>query len=269
MPDAAGPAPVAHTVRGAYEARWDYKNAQGRLLGHIFRFRTSDGGKEIIPCCWAHDSKSGRYEWRWLSFPDPRPLYGLEHFQGRDDVLVVEGEKCVDAARSVLGAWLSGVLAGGGKAVSKADWTPLTGRKVILWPDCDSKVDKKTLELLPEHGGPGRQGQPGIKASEDIAKILLALACLVRIVAIPQPGTVVDGWDVADAVAEGKTGEGLKAWIFKSLRESIHAISAGLRERLGGKHPWSGWRRTALEVGTVKKATGWNRGLQRKRGDGA
>ncbi|GAB2913842.1 virulence-associated E family protein [Paralcaligenes ginsengisoli] len=224
IPEGAGPAPVAHPVRGHAEARWDYHDMSGQLLGHIYRFKTSDGGKEIIPCCWARDSKSGRCEWRWLSFPDPRPLYGVEHFSNKEYVLVVEGEKCVDAARAAMSDWFDVVSwPGGGKAVKKADWAPLAGRKVIIWPDCDSKTDKETHELLPEQAGPGRQGQPGIKAAEDIAAILLGLGCQVRIVMVPTPGTVLDGWDVADALAEGKTGEELKTWVFKSLRDSIHA----------------------------------------------
>lgn len=254
VPDDVKPAPVAHPVRGAFEARWEYKDAEGRLLGYIYRFKTSGGGKEIIPCCWARDSKSNVTDWRWLSFPEPRPLYGLEHFQGKDYVLIVEGEKCVDAAHAVLGDWFDVVSwPGGGKAVSKADWSPLKGRKVIIWPDCDSKTDKKTHELLPEQASPGQQGQPGIKAAEDIAKTLLALECTVRIVAVPTPGTVADGWDVADAIAEGRTGEDLKAWIYKSLRESVHAISpAPARAAEGSSTPEPAgtapyWRSTLIE----------------------
>lgn len=243
VPADAGPAPVAHPVRGAYEANWDYRDAEGRFLGRICRFRTSDGGKEIIPTCWARDSKTGRSEWRWQSFPDPRPLYGLEHFKGREYALVVEGEKCVDAGRSVMAEWFDLVSwPGGGKAVNKADWAKLAGRKVILWPDCDSKTDKKTGELLPEQASPGIQGQPGIKAVEDIAKILLGLGCTVRIVSVPVPGTVIDGWDVADAVDEGRTGEDLKTWIYKNLRESIHATSpapARAAEGAGTREPAS------------------------------
>ncbi|NYT59446.1 hypothetical protein H0A65_11000 [Alcaligenaceae bacterium] len=233
VPEGAGPAPEAHVVRGKPEARWAYKNASGTLLGYVYRFKTSDGGKEIIPCCWAKDSESDKQEWRWLSFPDPRPLYGLERFTGKEYVLVVEGEKCVDAAHGVLGDWFDIVSwPGGGKAVSKADWSALKGRKVIIWPDCDSKTHKVTHELLPEHpvkaqgSQPGMQGQPGIKAAEDIAKVLLGQDCKVRIVAVPPPGTIADGWDVADAIEEGRTGDDLKAWIYKSLRDSIHTESA-------------------------------------------
>lgn len=233
VPQDAEPAPKAHVIRGRPESRWTYYDAAGALLGYVYRFKTSDGGKEIIPCCWAENPDTGRSEWRWLAFPEPRPLYGIERFTGKEYVLVVEGEKCVDAAYRGLGQWFDVVSwPGGGKAVSKADWSQLAGRKVIIWPDCDAKVHKITGELLPEQpipptrGQRGVPGQPGIKAAEDIANILLGLGCDVRIVTIPTPGTVADGWDVADAIAAGTSGEELKAWIYKNLRAPHHAEGA-------------------------------------------
>lgn len=260
VPDDAAPAPEAHVVRGRPEARWAYFDADGALLGYIYRFKTSDGGKEIIPCCWAKNEQTGRSEWRWLSFPDPRPLYGLDRFTGKEYVLVVEGEKCVDAAHNALGQWFDVVSwPGGGKAVSKANWTALAGRKVIIWPDCDAKTHKITGELLPEQpiaAAPGQQampGQPGIKAAEDIAKTLLQQDCLVRIVTIPEPGTVVDGWDVVDAIEEGRSGDDLKGWIYKSLRDSIHAKdSSPTPVAQGSSTPrtasaGSGWRRGMIQ----------------------
>src|SRR5690606_24086785 len=97
----------------------------------------------------------------------------------------------VDAGIGSMGEWFDVVAwPGGGKAVAKADWSPLAGRKVIIWPDADAQRDKEGA-MLPEHpvaavdGQPARQGQPGIKAAEDVAAKLLQLGCQVRIVAIP------------------------------------------------------------------------------------
>jgi hypothetical protein len=72
------------------------------MLGVIYRFKTSDGGKEVLPCCYAEHVATKRREWHWLAFPEPRPLYGLAWLDSRP-VLIVEGEKCVDAARAALG----------------------------------------------------------------------------------------------------------------------------------------------------------------------
>lgn len=221
VPGDAGIAPVAHSVRGRPESRWEYLSRDGSLLGYVCRFRTSDGGKEVLPCVYAQKEGADKREWRWMHFPEPRPLYGLNRLvDGPAYVLVVEGEKCADAAHDALGFWLQSVSwPGGGNAVKKADWTPLRGRKVIIWPDCDAQLDKKTGQMLPEHATDELRGQPGIKAAEDIAQILLGLGCEVRIVDIPKPGQVADGWDIADAVQEGWTPDQLKSWIVKNLRE--------------------------------------------------
>lgn len=219
VPETAGKPPVAHPVRGRPSLTWAYRNEHKQLLGYIHRFTTSDGGKDILPCVYAQDA-SGKNDWRWMQFPVPRPLYGLHEMAGHDYVLVVEGEKCRDAAAAVLGGEYDVVSwPGGGKAVSKADWSPLAGRKVIVWPDCDANTDKNTGELLPELPEQGRQSQPGIKAAEDIAKILIGIGCAVRIIKVPAPGEVADGWDVADAIDDGWSPDQMREWIRANLRQ--------------------------------------------------
>lgn len=213
VPGSAGEPPKAHIKRGKPEATWSYRGPGGELLGVIYRFRTSDGGKEILPCVWARHVESGAEEWRWLSFAAPRPLYGLDRLRPSGLVLVVEGEKCADAARGVLPAEVS-VLTwpGGGKAVDKADWSPIRERKVIVWPDCDAQRDAQSQALLPEHE------QPGVATAERVAAILAAQGCDVRIVAIPPPGAKPPGWDVADAIAEGWSAERVRSYIKDNLR---------------------------------------------------
>ena len=197
VPDGATP-PAAHLKRGRPVATWTYRDAQGRTLGVVCRFTTSTGGKEILPVVWARNRETGAEEWRWMQWSVPRPLYGLDRLRPDGAVLIVEGEKCADAAHQVLSDWFS-VLSwpGGGNAADKADWRCLAGRQVLIWPDCDSQCDKATRQLLPE------SQQPGIKAAEVIAEKLHELGAQVRIVAIPPPGEKSDGWDVVDALAEG------------------------------------------------------------------
>ena len=90
----------AHVVRGIPERIYVYRDSAGKVLGVIYRFVTSDGGKEILPCCFAEHPVSGKREWRWMGFPTPRPLYGLDKLHENPDlpVLLVEGEKCANAA---------------------------------------------------------------------------------------------------------------------------------------------------------------------------
>lgn len=216
VPDDAAPLPLAHPVRGAYQAIWRYYDQKHRLVGAVCRFATSDGGKEILPLVWCTHPKK-RPEWRWLQWDEPRPLYVAEWWSEGDTrraVLVVEGEKCAVAAVEQLGSWVHVVSwPGGGKAVHKADWSWIAGRRVILWPDADAKRDKHTHELLPA------EKQPGIATMHKLAGILAGHGCTVRLVDIPPPGEKPDGWDVADAVAEGQDGETLKAWILDRLIE--------------------------------------------------
>ena len=207
--------PRAHTVRGKPERFWRYADADNRTLGYVYRFVTSDGGKEVLPLSWCRHEVSGKREWRWISFPDPRPLYGLDRLANvtaEASVLVVEGEKCADVAFDELTTKVAVVSwPGGGKAVDKADWSPLAGRKVVIWPDCDAQLDKHTEEVMPE------AKQPGWKAATRIAEIMHAQGCKVWFVRIPAPGEKPSGWDVADAVAEGLHGEDLATWMRERL----------------------------------------------------
>lgn len=199
VPTYAPPHPVAHPVRGKPEAMWPYFDAEERLLGVVYRFERSEGGKEVLPCVYARHKKSGKEEWRWMSFPVPRPLYGLDRLAlfPKTPVLLVEGEKCVDAgADHLLNVYVVVSWPGGGKAVDKVDWSPLKGRVVIAWPDCDAQVDKNK-NLLEEHK------QPGYSAMLRIKELVGNQVESFRLVDIPLPGEKPDGWDIADAIDDG------------------------------------------------------------------
>lgn len=212
VPANAGPYPKAHLVRGRPDAVWEYKDQQGRLLGVVYRFTTSDGGKEVLPCVYAQHPVTKACEWRWRGFTEPRPLY----LQGalRDGVpkLIVEGEKCADKGHAVIGAEFDVVSwCGGGKAVDKADWSAIRDCDVILWADADAKAYKqghaKEGRLKPE------AEQPGMMAMNKIAQVLANQGCTVFFVDIPAPGTVPDGWDIADLIEEGGGAEAVVAWV--------------------------------------------------------
>lgn len=207
VPEDAPPAPVAHPVRGRSVKHWDYFDQEGRVLGAVHRFQTSDGGKEILPCVFAQHELSDKREWRWMAFPEPRPLYGLRQLELHPErpVLLVEGEKCADAGRVALeDEFVSVSWSGGSKAVDKSDWQPLAGKVIYAFPDCDAKRDA-VGNLLPEHK------QPGMVAILKIRDLLLKLdpATKFRLVPIPAPGDKLDGWDIADAVEEGMPKEAL------------------------------------------------------------
>ena len=171
---------IPHHRLGQPSHVWEYRDATGCLFGAVCRFDLPTGGKDVLPLTWARHT-DGREQWRWLAFAKPRPLYGLDLLAANPDAgaLIVEGEKAADAARTIS----PGVVVtwpGGSKAVKYADWSPLAGRKVIIWPDRDA---------------------PGIEAAHAVAKALAGIAAKVRVV-MPPAGPQ-DGWDLADAVAEG------------------------------------------------------------------
>lgn len=229
-PEDGPPAPVAHLVRGRPVASWAYRNAAGALLGHVHRFVTSTGGKEVLPCVWSAHPQRG-HAWKWRAFTDPRPLYGLHLLAQRPQapVLVVEGEKCADAAQAVLGDKVVVVTwPGGSKAVAKADWQPLAGRRVVLWPDADAKQDKAG-QLLP------LPRQPGQKAMEDAGRLLCALGCDVRMVQLPPPGELPDGYDVADVIAAASAdgdartpADRVRAWLAPDRLRQLTPLPAAL-----------------------------------------
>jgi len=242
VPAQATEPPRAHSHRGVPVGSWAYRDAEGRLLGYIFKFIDSQGGKVTIPLTWCRAADGSAPEkWSWVSFPKPnRPLYGLDELARRPDaaVLVVEGEKCKDAAQAELPELVVIAWPGGCNAEDKVDWSPLAGRKVMTWADCDAKREKLKKEekdvlqaegaaaglddgaikasiiaaqaakpLLPE------SDQPGVKAMRRVHKHLHMFNCTVWDIRIPAPLEKPDGWDVADAIDEGLMGADLAAYV--------------------------------------------------------
>lgn len=198
----------------------EYRHGPDALMGYVVRFRTSDGGKDTLPYTWAQSARDGACKWHWKTWDEPRPLYFPAHTlpAGRT-VVLVEGEKKGDTLQRVLDELAPGVYAvaswpGGCKAWKKADWAPLAGCTVVLWPDCDAKREKLTpterkacadeaeLQAL-QASKPllAAHAQLGMAAMLGIGALLRdAQGCTVQLLPIPEPGTVADGWDCGDAI---------------------------------------------------------------------
>lgn len=180
-PDSAPVPDFRHYRLGTPTTVWTYRNADAEPIGYVARFPVTkpDGeiGKETLPMCWAVNTETGEFSWRWLSFGIPRPLYNLPALTERPKarVMIVEGEKTRDAAAALFPSFVVLSWPGGGKAVKHADFSPLAGRKVTLWPDAD---------------------QPGTDAMRAVWEAVRDIAAEVRIV--PAPAGAPDGWDLAD-----------------------------------------------------------------------
>ncbi len=180
------PPSMHHYQHGTPSITWRYPNAAGEHLFYIARYDTPHG-KQIVP--WSWDETSGR--WCMKGQPTPRPLYGLDLLAQRpkDPVLIVEGEKAADAARSLIGGnYIVVTWPNGSKAVDKADWSPLRGRTILIWPDADD---------------------PGISAGYLIAAKLKAWCKGIKVLHVTD---MPAGYDAADALAEGMDREALIAW---------------------------------------------------------
>jgi putative DNA primase/helicase len=218
--------PMAHPVRGLPARRAVYRDLHGAVLGFVYRFVTSDGGKDDIPLVFARSREdSNRREWRWQQFAEPRPLYGLWDLgEFERPVLIVEGEKCRDAAAALLSVdFVCASWPGGANAIGKVDWSPLANRNVVIWPDADSQREKAIVdgELPPFKKF---EDQPGVKAAEAIAKIVSGLGARVRIVNTALPGVLESGWDVADAIAAGWTRQQLLEFIARNRAPACELI---------------------------------------------
>jgi predicted P-loop ATPase len=189
-----------------------YRNKFGELIGYILRVDFDD--KKITPGVWWTTNKAAGFEgWSHGSLPAPRPMYGLPELYENPEhqVLIVEGEKCKDAAaRLMAGKRVVPVTwPGGGKSMSKVYWGSLKGRSIIIWPDNDVEGWKTAMGWPDERGG-------WHKGVVDYA--FEAGASTIKIVHIT-PESRPKGWDIADAEKEGLGQRGVELL----MRERIQA----------------------------------------------
>lgn len=212
-----------HAVRA-----WDYV-WQGQRWGRVARFervssKTGEIVKDTLPQTWCCDTSTDTYAWRWKMWESTRPLYVPRGELSGKDVVVVEGEKCAQALHELCGDLVDAVSwPGGVNAIDKAHWEWLAGANVVLWADTDSKRIKLTRAEKAEGVAPEskpmmpRDEQPGRAAMLALAKILRGHECAVALIDTAEPGTLPDGWDVADAIAEGWTADRVMAHINSAL----------------------------------------------------
>lgn len=128
-----------HYRHGQPSRVWAYHTPGGGIHGYVCRFDT-EHGKDVLPYSYCTDGT--RYEWRWQGLERPRPLYNLHNLIAHPDrtVIVVEGEKTADALAALVEPFGKATITtwiGGANGIHNTDWSPLNGRKVLLWPDND------------------------------------------------------------------------------------------------------------------------------------
>jgi hypothetical protein len=144
---------IEKAYRG-HEATYVYVDENGEPRMYVFRFRKDDGSKGFLQ---ARPSQ-GKIECR--APEKPWPLYCLPEILKAEICWVVEGEKCVEAVREY--GLCCTTSPGGAKNGQNADWSPLSGKDVVVWPDSDaeglahgqnvvsmvSKIHPKSLRLV-------------------------------------------------------------------------------------------------------------------------
>lgn len=130
------------------------------------------------------------------------PLYMHHQIKFCDTVLVVEGEKCADAA------WKLGIPAttsmGGANGAANSDWSALAGKKVVLWPDFDAN---------------------GETYMDEVQEILKALDCQISRINPEGIGMRPKG-DIADLAAEWKDPGEREKQIIEALMDDAEGQGA-------------------------------------------
>jgi len=177
-------------------AQWCYRDAAGNQLFWIQRLCLGSKSRKTflhrvwLDGRWHRPSRRDAFSCEW---PAPRPLYGLPGVGERPEapLLMVEGEGTADAATRLFPDHVVISWANGSNAVAKADWQPIAGRSVMLWPDADA---------------------PGRKSMERLAALLREQGCRVQLV--DPPAELPQGWDLADADwSPAEASEHLQQWL--------------------------------------------------------
>ena len=142
---------------------YEYQDADGGVRFRVTR-RDEGAGRKSFTQAYRETADG---EWIFKAPPWPRPIYNLPRVLAEADatVLVVEGEKtAVNAQKYLPRGWVITTWSGGSSAVRQTDWTPLKGRRVVVWPDIDQQKGKDGA-LLPFAMQPGSKAAAAVAAA--------------------------------------------------------------------------------------------------------
>jgi len=173
---------------------WTFRNAEGNPIFYEARYM-ANGKKEPRCFSWGYRGQQPP-KWECGHYKKPRPIYGLDQLaiNKTSQVIVFEGPRKADAGQAILPMPCVG-WAGGANGWRYSDWTPLAGRKIILWPDAD---------------------EPGRACMANLAQHLLTLNCECIML---DPHDMPTGWDIADEPQWTKTDA--MAWAKSHKTEPI------------------------------------------------
>ncbi len=133
----------------AREAGYAYYDTKGKLCFAVCRFPPGyRGRKKKSFQAWSHVRKKG---WRpKMLHKGKRPLYRLSQILGAPEkyqIMVVEGEKCVETVETHFKGAIVTTWSGGAGNEGYTDFSPLHGRSVLLISDEDEKGREAMLNV--------------------------------------------------------------------------------------------------------------------------
>ncbi|MFP3801154.1 DUF927 domain-containing protein [Paraburkholderia sp. SIMBA_027] len=206
----------------ALEARYEYVDVSGALCFVHLRLRQADGRKSFVTL-HVERREDGSLDWTGGMPKGLRPLFGLRAVVDggpEQSVCVVEGEKAALALRRLIGSVVTS--AGGAQAAAKTDWSPVAGRRVLIWPDNDEPGLKYRDQVV----GLIRAVDPATRIrSIDPAKLMHGI-CEVQGWDYAEKAESMRGWDAADVMELGLEN----AVLFDLLTSSAVDLPIGTKQ---------------------------------------
>lgn len=189
---------------GQPDVVYSYKDSAGQDLFYVLRRNAQQGGSKAIRPLTLWRTPSGQTQWKLEGVPAPRPVYNLDQIAGQSTtpILIVEGEKAADAARSLFPQGVVTTTPNGAQTVDKADLTPLKDRTLVIWPDNDEPGEKYAREVQEGLTQLGHSGSVTVIRPADWHPTYDDQGAAIL---MPQTSARDKGWDAADAVTEGWT----------------------------------------------------------------
>ncbi len=131
------------------------------------------------------------------------PCYNTDtiHQSEDDPIILVEGEKAAEALSGL--GYLTTTSIGGAKAAAKTDWSILSGKDIIIWPDNDVAGDQYAQQVC-----------------SHLKAIQSASVCIVQ-----PPLEWLEKYDAADAVDQGMSPKQIEEIIKSAQKVDLVKIS--------------------------------------------
>jgi len=186
---------------------YPYKDIAGVIIGYIVRWdiKTVSGSnkKETRPYIYNFEAKRWESKFFGGGLPSSRPLYNLTELTERSNipVIIVEGEKTAEAAKSLFPDFVVTTSSGGANQATKTDWQHLRDRDIIFCPDAGEAGEKYLKSVVKE------LRDVGAKVSRLLDPSKLSPYAIQDGVITKRKDEVPKGYDLADSLADGWTVE--------------------------------------------------------------